>query len=275
MKIKKEYSYSNNRQIWRLIPTDTEKLVVEDRNIETKEVFYSCLDINTGKNIFQNFQLEEKFWTGIETVHNDIIFFHKFGKPDMPGHMGITAFDITTRKILWTNENHIFLFIWEDKLYCYNNTFEGRNFFTLDLISGELLDELGEDAASINILREKSFNSFDYENYLFPSPFNHEKVENSAVIKIISEIKKDNVITGSVDYAEFGDVLLLNFHEVMKDGSLNNLFMAIDIFKEKVIFKDVLNKNTKTLIPDSFFVKDKLIFLLKEKNELSVCSLIY
>ncbi len=275
MKIKKEYNYSNHRQIWRLIPTDSEKLIVEDRNIETKEVFYNCMDINTGSIIFENFQLEEKFWTGIESVYNDIIFFHKFGKPDMPGHMGITAVDIISRQLLWSDDTRIFLFIWEDKVYCYNDTFEGRNYYILDFRTGELLADLGEDSSSINSLREKSFNALDYNNYLFPSPFSSDKGENSVLENLIAKIKIDKVVTGRIDYVELGDTLLLNFHEVLKDGYLSNQFLAIDIFKEKVIFRDVLNKRTKTLIPDSFFVKDKLIFLLKEKDELSVCSLIY
>ncbi len=273
MKINREYTYSNKRQIWRLIPTDTEKLIIEDRDPVTKEVFYNCLDINTGKRIFTNFQPEEKIWSGIESVYNDVIFFHKFGKPDMPGHLGITAYEINSGSILWSNESYIFLFVLEDKLYCYNNTFEGRNYYTVDYRTGDLLDELGEDASRVNSLRKESFNSFNYENYLFPSSFNNNDCEDKAVEKLISGLKAEHVIKGSIEFLTAGDALLLNFHEVQKDGNLSNIFMAIDIFDERVIFKDVLNKSTKSLIPDSFFVKDKLIFLLHEKDGLSVCSL--
>ncbi|HUX92187.1 MAG TPA: DUF4905 domain-containing protein, partial [Ignavibacteriaceae bacterium] len=93
MKIKKEYEYSNRRQIWRLIPTDSGKIIIEDRNVETKEAFFNCLDIYTGKKKFSNLQLDEKYWIGIETIYKDIIFFHKYLKPDMPGHIGIIAYD--------------------------------------------------------------------------------------------------------------------------------------------------------------------------------------
>ena len=275
MKINKEYTYSNKRQIWRLIPTDSEKLIIEERDTDTKEVYYNCLDINTGEKIFTNFQPEEKIWSGIESIYNDVIFFHKFGKPDMPGHLGITAYEINSGSVLWSNESYIFLFVLEDKLYCYNNTFEGRDYYTVDYRSGELLDELGEDSTQINSLREESFNSFNYENYLFPSPFNPDNCEDAAVEKLISRLKTERVIKGSIEFISAGDVLLLTFHEVLNDGYLSNIFMAIDIFSEKVIFKDVLNKSTKSLIPDSFFVKDKLIFLLQEKDGLSVCSLNY
>jgi hypothetical protein len=38
MKIKKEYRFNNNRQIWRLLPSGN-KLVIEERDINSKEVF--------------------------------------------------------------------------------------------------------------------------------------------------------------------------------------------------------------------------------------------
>ena len=62
MVIKHNYSFSNNRQIWRLIPTETGKIVIEERDTENKEVFFNCLDISSGEKIFSEFQLEEKFW---------------------------------------------------------------------------------------------------------------------------------------------------------------------------------------------------------------------
>ena len=45
MKIKKKYSFKNKRQIWRLLPTTTDKLVIEDRDTQNKEVFFNCIDI--------------------------------------------------------------------------------------------------------------------------------------------------------------------------------------------------------------------------------------
>ena len=156
MKIKKLYYYSNKKQIWRLLPTQTGKLVIEERDPDTKEVFFTCLDIKTGKKILNDFQLEEKFWVGIEEIYKDIIYFHKFRKPDMPGHLGIIVFDIKTKSILWETDEYIFLFIHNDELYCYKEKFEGRNFYKLDYHSGKLIADLGEDVSEINSLREKN-----------------------------------------------------------------------------------------------------------------------
>jgi hypothetical protein len=113
MKIKKEYTFTNKQQIWRLLPTTTNKLLIEERDPEFKEVFFSCIDIKTGRKFFNKQMIEEKFWIGVEKVYKDLIFFHKFKKPDMPGKKGIIAFDILKKEILWKNEDLIFLFAYD------------------------------------------------------------------------------------------------------------------------------------------------------------------
>ena len=47
----------------------------------------------------------------------------------------------------------------------------------------------------------------------------------------------------------------------------------LDIDNGKVIFEEELNRGVKNFVPDSFFIKDDLLFLLKEKTELLVCSI--
>ena len=271
--IKKEYSYSNKRQIWRLLLTETNKLIIEDRDIETKEVFFNCIEITSGKKIFSNFQLDEKYWAGIETIHNDIIFFHKFVNRDMPDHSGIIAFDINSKKILWEAKDLVFLFIWEQKVYCYKNNFESREYFALDYESGTLLNELGENSNKINELRELSFNSTNFEGYLFPEPFNTYNTNNPVLQSLFNNIKNDNMVAGNIEYIILENLVLFNFHEVQSDGSLTNRFKAIEYLTKNVIFEEELNSKTKTFIPDSFFIKDNFVFLLIEKTKLKVCSI--
>ncbi|MCZ7614113.1 MAG: DUF4905 domain-containing protein [Ignavibacteriaceae bacterium] len=98
MKLKKKYRFDNKRQIWRIIPTNSGKLIIEERESEQKQVYFHCIELTSGKKILQDFQLDDKFWVGIESVKDDYIYFHKFAKPDMPKHKGIFAFDIKTKK---------------------------------------------------------------------------------------------------------------------------------------------------------------------------------
>ena len=86
MKLKRKYTFTNNRQIWRIVPAGEGKLVIEERDPMTKEVFFSCIEMNTGKILLDSLQFDEKFWIGIEDIYKDVILFHKYHQPDMPWH---------------------------------------------------------------------------------------------------------------------------------------------------------------------------------------------
>jgi len=273
MDIERIYSFSNNRQIWRLLPTSTGKLIIEERDIENKEVFFNCIDISTGERLFSDFQLDEKFWVGIEAIDKEMIYFHKFMKPDMPGHQGIIAFDINSEGILWENSEYSFLFIDGNKVYCYKATFEGRNFFILDNKTGQLIEDLGGDVAEINLMREKSLSNQMFHDYIFPQMYFPEDVLPENILKIFNEIKDEKVVAGKIEYALFKDILFFNYHEVLDDGQLKNTFRGVEISSNKRIFEEILIKKTSAFVPDSFFFKQNLMFLLQEKIRLVVYSL--
>lgn len=273
MAIEQIYSFSNNRQIWRLLPTNTGKLIIEERDTEKREVFFNCLEISSGKRIFSDFQLDEKFWVGIETVNNDIIYFHKFIKPDMPGHQGIIAFDINSEKILWENPEYSFLFIDGNEICCYKSLFEGRSFFILDCNTGELIKTLGNEVSEINNLREQALNKQSFEEYIFPQTFYSENILPEKVSKIFNEIKSEKVIAGNIEYALFKDFLFFNYHEVLNNGSLRNILKGINLTENKFVMEEILIDETRAFVPDSFFFRENLMFLLKEKIWLVVYKL--
>lgn len=274
MKLKKKYTHNNNRQIFRLIPTDTDKIIIEERDTDKKQAYFNCLHIESGKKILKNFQLDEKFWVGIETVYNDVIFFHKFQKPDMPYHRGIIAYDIEKKKKIWEDLENTFLFIKHDKVYCFQQNFEGREFFTLDYTTGEVIEELGNDSSSINLLREEVIETEDFSAYIFPAIFDSSKVINQDVNKWLIKLRENHLISGKIEFALKDNLLMFNFHEINTDNSLYNKFKAVDLLKGKYILEVTLNFSTNAFVPDSFFVKDNLLFLLIERKKLGVYNII-
>ncbi len=273
MKVKKKYTLKNNRTIWRLIPSGN-KLLVEERDEVSKLVYYNCVEIESGKSILKNFQPEDKFWSGIEAFEDDRIYFHRFIKPDMPGHIGITVYDLVTKKILWRNENLIFLFLYGKEVFTYVQKFESREFFSVNAETGEIIKKYGEDAQEINSLREKLMDEQyeRYKNYYFPESYIDGK-SSPKVKGIIESLKQREIIAGTIDIIGYRNLLLLSYHTVKDDGKMNNHFMIIEIDGGKVIFKEVINSDITSYIPDSFFIKDNFLFLIKDKSELIVFSL--
>jgi hypothetical protein len=271
--IKKNYSFSNKRNIWRLVPSASGYLVIEEREMNSKEVFFNCLKTSDGKIIFRDFQLEEKYWIGIEVVYKNLIFFHKFRKPDMPGHRGIYAFDIRTQKLIWQNDDMVFLLAKDDKVYAYHATFEGREYFVLDNLSGDIIEELGNNISEINRVREESIKNDFASNFLFPEKF-VENEKTQSIGKIISKVSDGIKIIGDINWLRYNDYVMFNYHEWNSDGNFNNCFKVIDIIKNKIVLNETLNNKSKNLISESFFIANDLLFLLVEKTKLVVYRII-
>ena len=266
MKLHRNYTFSNNRQIWRIVPGGEGKLVIEERDPVTREVFFSCIEMNTGKVLLDSLQFDEKFWIGIEDVYKDVILFHKYHKPDMPWHSGIIAYDINKKVQLWNSEEFIFSLVYDNILYCYKNKYEGRSYCKLNYKTGELIADIGENSNVIAGLKELRDTEI-YNGYKFPEVLNHS---NGEIAEIIDKMRSDEVITGKIDYLKINDLLLTSYHRVLNEGKLQNCFKALDIRLKKVIFMEILNKEITNFIPDSFFLINDLIFLLKEKEKLFV-----
>jgi hypothetical protein len=275
MKLKKNYRFDNNRQIWRIIPTNEGKLIIEERELEKKQTYFHCLSLDSGKKLLSNFQLEDKFWVGIETIKDDIIFFHKFAKPDMPKHRGIFAFNIKSKEMIWQNPEFIFLFSLDDKIYIYKEKFEGRNYHSINASDGEIIEDLKDNHELINQLRNESSDKVNNKNYLFPEAYDSESdIEHSAK-NFINSLRNDFVISGKVEYILKDKLLMISFHEANSQGSLTNHFKAIDLSGGKYILEEVINKETSLFLTDSFFVKDDLLFLLFGKTRLVVYKIIF
>ena len=269
MKIKKHIKFKDGSQVWRILISPTGKLIIETRNTDKKVAFFTCYELGAGKRIFKSFQFEEKYWIGIEDLYKDLILFHKFAKPDMPGHKSIIAFDVISQKVKWENPDYSFLFVYDNKIYCFSQMFEGRNFYTLNPESGELIDNLGTDAFAINKLKYEAEVQKDYSDYIFPQPL----YENSSPEINTKNLTRNVEPEGNVDFIIFDDYIFANYHYSVVGNLLENKFVIFNLADEEFIHEEILNSAVNSYVPDSFFIYKSYLILLKEKSEVIVYKL--
>ncbi|MBI5662398.1 MAG: DUF4905 domain-containing protein [Ignavibacterium album] len=252
MQIKELYKYDCGRQIFRLLPTDSDKIVIEERDREKKEVFFSCLDIQTGKKIFTDLQFEEKYWIGIEKIYKDVIFFHKFERPDLPNHKGIVAFDIKSQTTLWENQNK-FISAGDDKVVLISNDYGITKLILVDYLSGEIITD-GTEFLELTSQKE-DYTSYTYANKVSQQEFN--SLAHPDFKKRISEY----VIKDYVNFVSRDKTSLFSFHHINSDGKFNNIFFAVDE-DGTILLQETLNTGLEKIEPESFFIKNDLLFLL-------------
>jgi len=272
MKLKKKFQFSDSNQIWRIKITETDKLFIETRNTEKMKAYFHCYNLLSGKKLFSKFQMNEIFWLGIEAIKDDVVYFHRYTKPDMPGHRGIFAFDLNTQKILWEDESYTFSFIKDDLIYVFNDHFEGRYYYTLNIKTGKIIQELGSVSEKIKVLRDEAELMIDYSNYTFPERY--VSGGNREIDNLINVTISNIEIINGVDYVHKEELLIFNFHQFIENKKLTNKIKAFNLSKGKELFSEVLNKSVNAYAPDSFFIYKNMLIILKEKKTVIILEII-
>lgn len=267
MNFTKHIDYKPNKQIWRILISDDDKVIIEKRDVSDKQVYFDSFQLDNKKTVFNDLQLDEKFWIGIEKIYKGVILFHKYPKPDMPGHKEIIAYDIETDTVLWRNEDYVYLFLYDDKVYCFQQQFEGRKYFTLSFKSGEIVDDLGNNSEKVNALYDQSRNEESYSDYIFPETI---ESKDEKVLSILADLKSNLKLVWDVEYNIYGNCLLASYHTKAFEKSMINKFSAFDLTTSKELLNETLVLNTESFMTDSFFVYKTFLFLLKGKEELLI-----
>ncbi len=269
--MKKHFTYSSHKQIFRILISDLDHLVLETRDTSTKEVYFSCYNLLTGEPLFQDYQHQERNWIGIEAVYNGIIYFHKYPKQDMPGHKEIIAFDIASQKILWHNQELSFLFAYKEKVYGFIQGYEERYFHALDYSTGQILEDLSNNYQTITLLNNQAEELKNWGNYTYPEILRDD--EDAKVKELVYKNIDKQKIAGNVEFAINKGNLFFNYHLKKSGDSYSNIFIASEMNSGKIILEETLNSNAPALFTDSFFIYKEFLFLLKEKNGIEIFKL--
>ena len=71
---------------------------------------------------------------------------------------------------------------------------------------------------------------------------------------------------GEIEYANFNNLLLVNYHHKVASELLENKFIVYDIELNKPVMSEILNSAVNSYVPDSFFVYEKFPYSVERKK---------
>jgi hypothetical protein len=260
--------------LWRIIPTDLGKMVGEERDVASRQARFFCLDQFTGEVLWEKLTLDDPWWIGIEATHRDIVFFHGFSTPELPEHKMITAVDVLNGKVLWSNKELSFVGADADLVFASSNTALGRAFYALDCRTGEVLHEVPENDVGMKQaqrLRGLSANS-DITPPAVVRPHDY-------LAMIINPHTHPDDIVGYVEAVEVDDLVIFSYHEKTRQSTdqqmdLRNFLKVVNKTGGDVLFQDILNAHCSAPAPESFSVQRRVLYFVKERNELTAIQLL-
>jgi hypothetical protein len=253
--------------VWRLILSDGDLLLVEERDSDKREAFFHVFELSTGRTLLNKFSPPDKFWSGVESLKNKRVIFHGYRSQGLPFHKGIFCFDLEKGDYLWQEPELSFLMQNEQGIFAFKQKFESQLYFLLDRETGQIVGELGEDDKSINLMimearAKESFDDFVYPENFTLSKFNDggflEKLMPQGTLKEVTEV-----------FAKDG-IIFLNTHRGTRETGFINELLAIDSENQKVIKKMMLNQRTENLIAESCFIYKGFLFLIINKKSIEI-----
>ncbi|MDE3057043.1 MAG: DUF4905 domain-containing protein [Bacteroidota bacterium] len=285
------WTFTTQGILWRLLFSETNFIVGEDRDTAKKSVTFFCLNAHNGDVLWRDMAYDEAWWIGIEAIVDDRVYLHGFHKPDMPEHSKITAVDLATGKVLWRNDQNSFFYATAEKVVAFRDVFERRLFCELNAATGELLAEMNECPAEAYDVKGKNHGRTDF---LFPQTLNDD-VESIPLRHLVEANFHEDNIRGDIEFVRVNGAAIVNLHVVTKSplqappgGSRFGIGMlrpekpgegihgevlqnSLHIFDERTgeeLFAEVLNAETPAAVPDSFFVDQSIVYFVKERKTL-------
>jgi hypothetical protein len=271
--LRPRWKYEARGIIWRVIPTASGKIVGEERDVSEKKARFFCLNQHTGEVFWEGLTLEEQWWIGIETVHQDLILFHGFSTPDLPGHKMIIAVDVLTGRTVWQNKEMTFVAALGESVFASNDTIQGRIYCVLDCRTGMVLRDVAEDDEEMR--GAQHIPVFEAANeILLPTPVS----DSDPLTMAIAAHANVDATAGGSEALDWEDLVVLSYCEKTRESTdeqlnLRNIIKVVNKTNGNVLFTEILDSNSSVHMSESFFIQHSVLYFVKGQNELTAVHL--
>jgi hypothetical protein len=110
------------------------------------------------------------------------------------------------------------------------------------------------------------------QDVVFPELFDEN--ETDSVVRItVQRITEGKALEGWIEYLSSSDRLIVSQYRQAQNKSesslLNNILSVYELKNEKMLYNEIIAKDVKTPSPDSFFIKDDLLFFINHQTMLT------
>lgn len=267
------WTYQSSGYIWRMLFSNDDYAVIENRIKETKTVNFSAVNLSDGKIIWRNFSLEEPWFVGLEAVHDNFVFLHGYFDPNLPEHQGIYCVNGKTGDLLWYDQNFSFFSYAEGILYVYKDDAAGRKYFSLEPVTGETVSEFGDDNSESETKRSEYPALEGYQDVQFAERMDVLNPQFADIKTLLDKHSAKIDETIGIDYIDRGENIIFGVHHSGLKGNLCYTMLIVESRTAKVKLNELLADDLTGQAGDLFFLKSNRLISVKNRTILQVHSL--
>jgi hypothetical protein len=264
-KVEPLWEFTTGGVLWHVRGVDSRFLLGEERDPETRQVAFFCLDAADGRLLWRNPGFGQQWWIGISTVFRETVLLHGFRSPDMPIPHGIIGVDLATGERLWERQDFTLRGVRGEHLVAESLSAEGDAFW-------ELTVRDGQPAAPLPAGTPVGFPSPDASSE-FPNLVEEVAGENPGLPDLLGPYLAGRCAGTPVAVYVRHNRIAAAFHESRPESSpeaprYRHVLMVIDTGQQRTTFRRVLDADVPKLIPDPFFVVHDTLYCIRERRTL-------
>jgi len=260
------WEYHSDGILWHVRSTNVGVVLCEERDHAQKSVTFAALAHSSGKVLWKKKFDGRLWWTGIEAIHDDILFLHGYQNPELPYHQGITAVDLLSGACLWERAEIRFEGVLGDAVVGMTQLDGGERVESLKLRTGEPIhiDEL-------EIGSRRDATEPEDPEFLLPVSIEELGEERPSVASLVRARCVGLKIEGDLQVRVEGNHVAFGYHELVSSAAqpmFRTTLMVLDSMHGTMNYQCILDAATPRLVPALFFIHRQMMFAIQERSTL-------
>jgi hypothetical protein len=229
--------------IWRIIINEEiEYIAIENRELNSKKVSISVLNYKTGKFHFKEKIFAEPLNANLVYASPKSILLKLNEHSENIESKGLIAVDIYSGELMWEHYNLSMNEVNSNGVQVFDPKIFPRKYFWIDHLKGEIIP-------SPEIIKNQN------SHLLFPIMEKSDIIPKSLI---------QGHIQGEVSFMNFNEKKMISFHETFESTMQQRLIVYQG---DKKLLDNILISDIQKLQPESFFILNKQLFYIRNKDE--------
>ena len=242
--LKQVFSEKFKGLIWKIrIHEENGYIAIESRQLESRNVSFTVLDIQTGKIFFKERSYLEPMNLNLEYAAQENLILTVNEHAENPESKGLISINVLTGDILWERYNFSFNQADSLGLQVYDPKIYPRKYLWINHLNAE------------NSIKQEN-SPIRTSDLLFPDLFESY---------VLPDFIKHGLIIGQISVLHKDGLSLVSFHQKTE----NNMQQRLVVYQDDRIFiDDIIIDGIEKLQPESFFIANNRLLYVQNKNEI-------
>jgi hypothetical protein len=276
LSVRWRYRAGSDALIWQLMFTCTGNLIGQKRFMGSRQAFFFCIDILSGKVIRDDYffadplhplSAAQGWFTGLETTLGDLVYCNTC-QPHSPEHQGIWAVDFKRGKVVWSRPEIVFAANLDAEFLVYKPLafagFPERHFMLIDPFTGADIRLFELDSPEVNRIRGSAVQEEVRQQVILPEfvtggmDLERMGLQNPGVD---GTARYECIVNGSFTVAAVHEPGTLS-------GTWNSFLQVWQ--NDRQVYADTLEEHVEKPGMNNFLIRSDTLYYLKAREEL-VC----